>query len=133
MLIAFRIISQNVTGPLLQLSGLYQGSKSSNFNGTHISIIDQNPELNTTQELDQIPLPPVSGDIRFENVKFRSKWSCQVDGVSAHINSGQFVGIVGQSGSGKSTLTKLIPRLYNPDNGRIFIDNYDIAKVNLSP
>ena len=135
MLIVFRIISQNVTGPLLQLSGLYQGFQKVQISMERISdIIDQESELNTTQELDQIPLPPVSGDIRFENVKFRfaSSGPYQVDGVSAHINSGQFVGIVGQSGSGKSTLTALIPRLYNPDNGRIFIDNYDIAKVNLS-
>ena len=43
-----------------------------------------------------------------------------------------FVGIVGQSGSGKSTLMKLLPRLYSPNMGRIFIDDYDIAKVNLS-
>ena len=42
------------------------------------------------------------------------------------------MGIVGQSGSGKSTLTKLIPKLYQPDEGRIFIDDYDIGKVNLS-
>ena len=39
------------------------------------------------------------------------------------------VGIVGRSGSGKSTLTKLIQRLYLPDNGRILIDGVDIAQV----
>ena len=135
MLIAFRIISGNVTGPLLQLSGLYQGFQKVQISMERISdIIDQNPELNTTKELDQIPLPPVVGNIRFENVKFRFGTSgpYQVDGVSANILEGQFVGIVGQSGSGKSTLTKLIPRLYDPDHGRIFIDNYDISKVNLS-
>ena len=52
--------------------------------------------------------------------------------VSLEIEKGQFIGIVGQSGSGKSTLTKLIPRLYSVEEGRIFIDNYDIAKVSLS-
>ena len=39
---------------------------------------------------------------------------------------------MGQSGSGKSTLMKLLPRLYDPNNGRILIDNYDISKVSLS-
>ena len=134
MLIAFRIISGNVTGPLLQLSGLYQGFQKVQISMERISdIIDQNPELNTTQELDQIPLPPITGDIRFENVKFRfgSVGPYQVDGVSTSISEGQFVGIVGQSGSGKSTLVKLIPRLYDVDAGRIFVDNYDISKVNL--
>ncbi len=44
---------------------------------------------------------------------------------------GQFIGIVGQSGSGKSTMIKLLLRLYDPESGRILIDGYDIAKVEL--
>ena len=56
----------------------------------------------------------------------------QINNVSVSIKSGSFVGIVGQSGSGKSTLMKLLPRLYNPESGRILIDGYDISKVNLA-
>ena len=41
------------------------------------------------------------------------------------------VGIVGQSGSGKSTIMKLLPRLYNLEDGVIRIDDYDIQKVDL--
>ena len=134
-LIAFRIISGNVTGPLLQLASLYQG-----FQGVQLSmerlgdIIDQEPELKRTDEIGQISLPPVDGTIRFENVNFRFGESgpYQLENVSAEIKKGSFVGIVGQSGSGKSTLMKLLPRLYNAKSGRIFIDNYDINKVELS-
>ena len=50
---------------------------------------------------------------------------------SLEIPAGEFVAIVGQSGSGKSTLTKLLPRLYPPLSGRILVDQYDIAKVEL--
>ena len=135
MLIAFRIISGNVTGPLLQLSGLYQGFQKVQISMERVAdIIDQNPELSRSDELSQIPLPPIKGNIRFENVKFRfgQNGPYQVDDVSLTVEAGQFVGIVGQSGSGKSTLMKLLPRLYEPDHGRIFIDDYDIAKVNLS-
>ena len=39
---------------------------------------------------------------------------------------------MGQSGNGKSTLMKLLPRLYDADQGRIFVDDYDISKVELS-
>ena len=97
-------------------------------------ILDQNPELSSQDEIGQISMPPIEGSIRFEGVRFRfgTKGPYQVDSVDLAIASGSFVGIVGQSGSGKSTLTKLIPKLYEPDEGRIFIDNYDIAKVNLS-
>ena len=135
MLIAFRIISGNVTGPLLQLSSLYQGYQQVQLSMERLSdIIDQNPELAQADDLDQIALPPIQGAVRFEDVKFRfaDKGPYQVDRVSLSIETGSFVGVVGQSGSGKSTLMKLLPRLYEPQQGRIFIDDYDIAKVNLS-
>lgn len=134
-LIAFRIISGNVTGPLLQLAGLYQGFQNVQLSMERLSdIIDQNPELQNADEIGQIALPPIVGNVRFENVSFRfgASGPYQLDDVSVSIKAGSFVGIVGQSGSGKSTLMKLLPRLYQPAKGRIFIDDYDIGKVDLS-
>lgn len=134
-LIAFRIISGNVTGPLLQLAGLYQGFQGVQLSMERLSdIIDQNPELNKTEEIGQISLPSVVGNVRFEAIHFRfgSSGPYQLDDVNVEIPAGSFVGIVGQSGSGKSTLMKLLPRLYEPARGRIFIDDYDIGKVDLS-
>ena len=121
------------TGPL-QLSSLYQGYQQVQLSMERLSdIIDQNPELARADDADQIALPSIQG-VRFEDVKFRfgSNGPYQVDRVSVSIETGSFVGIVSQSGSGKSTLMKLLPRLYEPEQGRIFIDDYDIAKVNLS-
>ena len=135
MLIAFRIISGNVTGPLLQLSGLYQGFQKVQVSMERLSdILDQNPELGKEEDIGQITMPPIKGDIRFENVKFRfgKKGPFQVEDVNLSIPAGSFVGVVGQSGSGKSTLMKLLPRLYDPNSGRIFIDDYDIGKIELS-
>jgi HlyB family type I secretion system ABC transporter len=134
-LIAFRIISGNVTGPLLQLSGLYQGFQGVQLAMERLSdIIDQNPELGNPEEIGQIAMPSIQGAVRFEGVRFRfgSRGPFQVDDVSVAIPAGNFVGVVGQSGSGKSTLMKLLPRLYEPEQGRIFIDDYDIGKVDLS-
>ncbi|MDO6351170.1 peptidase domain-containing ABC transporter [Synechococcus sp. YX-04-1] len=134
-LIAFRIISGMVLGPLMQLSTLYQGFQAVQLSMERLSdIIDQNPELSREDDFKQIPLPSIKGSIRFENVSFRFKKEgpYQVDNVSLEINPGDFVGIVGSSGSGKSTLMKLLPRLYDPEIGRILIDDYDISKVNLS-
>ena len=134
-LIAFRIISSNVTGPLLQLSGLYQGFQGVQLSMERLSdIIDQNPELGNAEEIGQIALPPIHGEVRFEGVSFRfgRTGAYQVENVSVSIPAGSFVGVVGQSGSGKSTLMKLLPRLYDPNKGRIFIDDYDIGKVDLS-
>lgn len=135
MLIAFRIISSNVTGPLLQLSGLYQGFQGVQLSMERLSdILDQNPELSKADQSGQISMPSIKGDVRFEHVSFRFKDSgpFQVNDVTLSVTAGSFIGIVGQSGSGKSTLMKLLPRLYEPEIGRIFIDDYDIGKVDLS-
>lgn len=132
-LIAFRIISGNVTGPLLQLAGLYQGFQGVQLSMERLSdIIDQPSEIQDSVS-GQIALPPISGAIRFENINFRfgSSGPYQLDRATLEVEPGSFVGVVGQSGSGKSTLMKLLPRLYEPESGRIFIDNYDIQKVDL--
>ena len=134
-LIAFRIIAGNVTGPLLQLSGLYQGFQAVQLSMERLSdILDQNPELGRVEDLGQIAMPPIQGSVRFEDVFFRFSGNgpYQVDDVSIDISAGSFVGVVGQSGSGKSTLMKLLPRLYDLQKGRVFIDDYDISKVDLS-
>ncbi len=135
MLIAFRIISGNVVGPITQLSGLYQGVQGVQLSAERLSdIIDQNSEYESSEEFaSHISLPPIHGHVRFANISFgfESTGPLQVNDVSVEIQPGSFVGIVGESGSGKSTLMKLLPRLYEPKSGRIFIDDFDIAKVSL--
>ena len=133
-LIAFRIIAGYVTGPILRLSSLWQGYQQMTISMERLAdIVDQIPETGES-EADQISLPPIKGNIKFENLSFQfSKGTTyQVDNVNEEIQAGNFIGIVGQSGSGKSTLMKLLPRLYDPQKGRILIDGYDISKVNLN-
>ena len=133
-LIAFRIIAGYVTGPILRLSGLWQGFQQVGISMERLAdIVDQIPEAGE-KDADQIALPSIIGQVHFENLRFRfsNQGAYQIDGVDLEIPGGSFIGIVGQSGSGKSTLMKLLPRLYEPNEGRILIDNYDISKVSLS-
>ena len=133
-LIAFRIIAGYVTGPVLRLSGLWQGFQQVGISMERLAdIVDQIPEAGE-QDSEKISLPSISGKIKFENVSFRfnDKGAFQIDCVNLDVKEGSFIGVVGQSGSGKSTLMKLLPRLYEPNEGRILIDDYDISKVNLS-
>lgn len=132
MLIAFRIIANYATTPILRLIQLWQ-----NFQETAISlerladIIDTPTEVETSK--GQITLPRIKGAVSFEDVCFRfaASGALQLKNLTLDVPVGTFVGIVGLSGSGKSTLLKLLPRLYDPLSGRIFIDNYDISKVEL--
>lgn len=57
------------------------------------------------------------------------RWALQ--DVSLDIRSGQLVALVGPSGAGKTTITYLIPRLYDPTEGRILIDGHDLRDVTL--
>jgi ATP-binding cassette subfamily B protein len=78
-------------------------------------------------------MPSIVGKVQFDSITFSyiQGQQPQLRNVSFEIPAGSFVGVVGKSGSGKSTVLKLLPRLYNPDSGRILIDNYEIAKVEL--
>lgn len=78
--------------------------------------------------------PDLKGNIRFEDV---SVWSAEQNRwVLRHINLdvpvGSTLGIVGPTGSGKSMLISLLGRVYDPDEGRVSIDGYDLRKLKLA-
>ncbi len=132
-LIAFRIIAGYTTTPLLRLIQLWQ-----NFQETALSLERLSDIINHPQEQEEagrrnIPMPAIVGAVRYENVHFRfvPNGNLQLNNVSLEVPAGQFVGVVGASGAGKSTLTKLLSRLYEPESGRILIDDYDVSKVEL--
>ncbi|MEA5534022.1 peptidase domain-containing ABC transporter [Crocosphaera sp. XPORK-15E] len=131
-LIAFRIISSYVTSPILRLTQLWQ-----NFQETALSLERLADIVDTPQEAERdrqnIPMPAVQGDVKYENICFRFKQHgpLQLQNINIDFPAGTFIAVVGGSGAGKSTLTKLISRLYEPESGRILIDGYDIAKVEL--
>ncbi|MBE9205974.1 peptidase domain-containing ABC transporter [Nostoc sp. LEGE 06077] len=131
-LIAFRIISGYVTGPILRLAQLWQNFQETALSLERLSDIVDTPEEGEADR-GNIPLPAIDGAVKFDNVSFRFTPSgpLQLSNISIEFTAGQFVGIVGQSGSGKSTMMKLLLRLYDVESGRILIDGYDIAKVEL--
>ncbi|MBM5800510.1 MAG: ATP-binding cassette domain-containing protein [Cyanobacteria bacterium K_DeepCast_35m_m2_023] len=132
-LIAFRIISGYVTQPLLRLSNIWQSVQELRVSFERLADIIDTPEESTEADKANIPLPSINGRVVFDNVSFSFKQGGTkiLNKVNLEIQPGTSVGIVGQSGSGKSTLMKLLPRLYEPQEGRILIDGYDISKVEL--
>ncbi len=75
-------------------------------------------------------LPPIDGRITFDHVSFRydAEESLIVQDLSLEILPGQTVAIVGGTGAGKTTVLSMIPRFYDPTEGRILLDGLDIRK-----
>lgn len=129
-LIAFNMLANRVTGPMLRLVQLWQ-----EFQQARISMDRLGDLLNTRPEPSYNPnrttLPTVNGRVAFENVTFRYR----VDGpdvlrkLSLEIEAGKVIGVVGRSGSGKSTIAKLVQRLYAAEAGRVLVDGVDLAQV----
>ena len=97
-----------------------------------IPIIDSKNEIDINENKKKLEIK--SGDIKFDNVNFAyiSNSDNQVlKNISIKINGGKMTAIVGHSGSGKSTLLNMIPRIYQPNNGKIKIDNQDLSEINL--
>ena len=132
-LIAFRIISGYVVGPLLNLATSWQSFQSVALSIERLSDVVDAPVEGGDKDIDQLPLPPVAGEVIFQDVDFRfaENLPLVVKRVSFQVPVGSFAGIVGRSGSGKSTIMKLLPRLYQPEAGRILIDGFDINKLQL--
>ncbi len=76
-----------------------------------------------------VPLPPVTGDIRFDNVHFRHGNRAILRGINLDIHPGEMIGLVGHSGSGKSTLVNLICRFYDVSDGAVRVEGVDLRDV----
>jgi subfamily B ATP-binding cassette protein MsbA len=74
-------------------------------------------------------LKPIQKEIRFENLVFRYDQDVVLDHVDLAIPHGRVYAIVGATGSGKTTLINLIPRFFDPLEGRVLIDGRDLREV----
>ena len=75
----------------------------------------------------------IHGDIRIENLSFNYPENIDqvLNNISLEIKEEETLGIIGTIGSGKTTLMNLLLRLYHIPDGKIFINNIDINKINL--
>jgi ATP-binding cassette subfamily B protein len=94
-------------------------------------ILDAESEVRNAP--DAIHLPPVQGHVRFENVGFAYFNRHRVlSEINLAAQPGEIIALLGATGSGKSSVVNLIPRFYDPSEGRITIDGYDLRRVTLN-
>ena len=72
------------------------------------------------------------GDVEFRDLSFAYDGGRVLEGVSARVEPGGVLGVIGPTGSGKSTLLALLPRLFNPPRGTVFIDGVDVLDLPLA-
>lgn len=99
--------------------------------GRIFEILDAKSDV--TDKPGAVALPPVEGRIKFEDVTFRYFGSGEpvLDHVDFEAKPGETVALLGATGSGKTTIINLLPRFYDPTEGRVTIDGLDLRDVTL--
>ena len=128
-LVSILIYMGVVAAPIGSLAGLYGEFQKALGSGERIfSLLDE--PITVTDIPAARLLPPLEGELRFENVGFAySENTLVLHNLSFEAKPGQVLALVGPSGAGKTTIANLIPRFFDPTEGRILVDGYDIREV----
>ena len=93
------------------------------------SLLDEPRDV--VDKVDAIEMPRTRGEVVFDNVTFSYGNEPVLRGFSLHANPGEVIALVGPSGAGKSTAAGLMARFYDPQQGSITIDGYNLCDVSL--
>jgi len=118
--------------PIREISMLYNNVQSALAATERITeIVDAKPEV---KEVDNpVDIPKINGAIEFSNVSFGYEPGNYVlRNIDLKIRQNERVALVGPTGAGKTSLANLVARFYDPQEGSITIDSYDISKVSLN-
>ena len=128
-LVAFVFYAFNIARSVSSMSQLYSTFNSAAGATERLfGLLDTNPTLQDRP--DAVALPPIEGDVRLDRVTFAYDEGRPVlKDVTLDVAAGETVALVGPSGAGKSTLMSLLPRFYDPQEGRVTVDGHDLRTV----
>lgn len=130
-LVAFSTYLGQLVPPVRRIGMIIPAISMAVASGERIfDILDTPSEVQDAP--DAIPLPPVQGHVVFDHVSFGYLRRHRVlNEVSFEAKPGEIVALLGATGSGKSSIINLIPRFYDPTEGAVLIDGYDLRQVQL--
>ena len=128
-LFAFILYVSNFFDPIQELSQLYNTFLAAVAALDKImEVMDSEPEVLDRPGARE--LPRVEGHVRLEEVRFGYGRGPEVlHGIDLDVPAGTTVALVGHTGAGKSTIAKLLARFYDPREGRITVDGFDLREV----
>jgi ATP-binding cassette, subfamily B, bacterial MsbA len=128
-LISFLVYGLTVAGSFASLVSLYSSFQEALGATKRVfQIMDTSPTVHDTASPKE--LPRVKGNVKFSDVTFGYDQRQDVlKGINLDIKEGEIVALVGPSGAGKSTVFNLIPRFYDPIQGTLKIDGYDLRDI----
>ena len=130
VLVAFVLYIDRYFDPIRDLSRRFDTLQSTMASGERIlALLDTEVEVKDAENAH--PLPPIRGDVTFENVSFHypDDPALVLHNINLHVPAGSTVALVGETGAGKTTLVKLISRFMDPTEGRILVDGIDLKTV----
>jgi ABC-type multidrug transport system fused ATPase/permease subunit len=131
----------DITGFLLYVTSFYQPIMQLNrlneslqqalaASDRYFEVLDTEPDIHDAP--DAVELESVEGYITYDNVSFNYDEIPVLKHINLEIKPGEMVALVGPTGVGKTTMANLIPRFYDPNEGRILVDGIDIRTVKIS-
>ncbi|MEE8419491.1 MAG: ABC transporter ATP-binding protein, partial [Dehalococcoidales bacterium] len=129
VLLAFILYVQRFFDPVLMLTMEYTEVQRAMASGSRIfELLDVEPAIKDRP--DAIELPPIKGEVSFNNLSFAYDPEIEVlHEISLTVNPGEMVAIVGRTGAGKSSLMNLVARFYEATSGEVTVDGYNVATV----
>lgn len=130
-LTAFILYLSAFFAPIQQLVNLYNTYQKGQAAMDKLAdLLESEPA--TAERPDAIELPPIEGEIRFEDVEFSYvPGSPVLTDVDLTIRQGEVFALVGPTGAGKSTIASLVTRFYDPTRGSVSMDGHDLRDVTL--
>jgi len=96
----------------------------------YFEVLDLQPDIGDSP--GAVQLDTALGHITYENVSFNYDDTPVLKNINLDIKPGEMVALVGPTGVGKTTMANLIPRFYDPAEGRVLVDGVDIRTVTIS-
>ena len=131
ILFAFAQYIGNFWEPITRLGNMYSQMLVAMASSERIfEFMDEKPTVDN--KLKAMVLPPIKGNVHVDEVLFEYEpGRPALNGVSLQAQAGQSIALVGHTGSGKSTIINLLCRFYDPTEGSVRVDGFDIRNVML--